>query len=422
MKNLLPLTGLALFISCQSSPKQATSEIHQGYSETADQYEVDGWVISNVDVKADLWNPRGKTPEQIEERAQFLNASYEVKRTAEQQERANRVKEKYKDAIVINSLLAATVGIQSTTPEDFRSGLERNRAAGMTLVSATVWAFPGDGDGDERDMFERITASNEVVDEIGVVIAESVDEIRQAKEDGKMALIYNTQGSDYAIEDMDMVRRSKEAGVMISNFVYNKNNALAGGGSAQDMGVTELGEEFVKALNDNRIVVDVSHSSDQTAIDASRLSAKPVLASHSPVKALYEIGRNLSDDAIKAIGETNGCICTTGVGTFLNPQFDASPEEFVKHVVYVADLIGKDKTCFSTDYMGNPLEMFRKSIAKVDFYPPEKGFGGPASNMAAQHIWDVAAILEDEHGWTEDEIRGFLGENLLRVYAANWDN
>ena len=66
--------------------------------------------------------------------------------------------------------------------------------------------------------------------------------------------------------------------------------------------------------------------------------------------------------------------------------------------------------------------MFRKSIGKVDVYPPEKGFGVPASNLSAEHIWDVVAILEDEHGWTEDEIRGFLGENLMRVYEANWSS
>lgn len=40
---------------------RAQSEIHQGYSETADQYEVDGRIVSNVDVTAPLWNPRGKT-------------------------------------------------------------------------------------------------------------------------------------------------------------------------------------------------------------------------------------------------------------------------------------------------------------------------------------------------------------------------
>ena len=60
-------------------------------------------------------------------------------------------------------------------------------------------------------------------------------------------------------------------------------------------------------------------------------------------------------------------------------------------------------------------------VANVDVYPPEKGFGAPASNMAAEHIWDVVAILEDDYDWNEAEIRGYLGENLMRVYAANWE-
>ncbi len=121
-----------------------------------------------------------------------------------------------------------------------------------------------------------------------------------------------------------------------------------------------------------------------------------------------------------AIGEKGGAVCTTGVGLFLNADGDASPEAFAKHVNYTGDLIGRDKTCYSTDYMHNAFGMFKDNVANVDVFPPEKGFGSPAKNTAAEHIWDVAAILEDEYGWSDDEVRGFLGENLMRVYEANW--
>ena len=70
--------------------------------------------------------------------------------------------------------------------------------------------------------------------------------------------------------------------------------------------------------------------------------------------------------------------------------------------------------------MHNILDYYTRDIGNTDVYPPELGFGAPASNIAAEHIWDVAAILEDQHHWTETEIRGFLGENLMRVYQANW--
>jgi hypothetical protein len=109
-------------------------------------HQQNGFVISNEDISAYLWNPRGKTEEQIAARARFLTDAYDVKRTDEQQQRAQQAREKYADAIAINSLLPAVVGIVGNNADDFRRGLERNRDAGITLVSATAYAFPGDGD------------------------------------------------------------------------------------------------------------------------------------------------------------------------------------------------------------------------------------------------------------------------------------
>ena len=60
-------------------------------------------------------------------------------------------------------------------------------------------------------------------------------------------------------------------------------------------------------------------------------------------------------------------------------------------------------------------------IAVVDKYPPEKGFAAPTQNANGGDIWGVARVLEDKYGWTEDDIRGFLGENLMRVYETVWE-
>jgi microsomal dipeptidase-like Zn-dependent dipeptidase len=210
----------------------------------------------------------------------------------------------------------------------------------MTLVSATAYAFPGDGD--DAGVLRRIAASNEIVEELDMIIARSVDDIRQAKADGRMAVIFNAQGSDFAIDDMDIVKRVKDRGLQVANFVYNKDNALAGGGTAQASGVTDLGKKFIAAANENGIVVDCSHSSNQTCIDAAKYSTKPILASHSCAYSLFNINRNISDEAIRAIGASGGNVCSTGVGVFLNKTGDASPEEFARHVAHVGNLIGRD--------------------------------------------------------------------------------
>jgi membrane dipeptidase len=396
----------------------AEEKIHEGYSETAPSYRVDGFVISNDNIEAYLWNPRGKTEEKIARRAQFVADAYEVKRTPTQQQRAAEAREKYADAITIDSLFAGAVGIIGTTPEDFRAGLIRSRDAGLTAASATVWAFPGDGE--DTNVLERIDASMKIVQELGVVNAKSVDDILQAKKDGQMAVIWNVQGSDFVIDDMSMLTKAAAKGLKIANFVYNNDNALAGGGANQEYGVTELGRRFIEAANTNGIAVDCSHASNATCIDAARYSTKPTIASHSNVAALFKMNRNMSDEAILAVGKTGGVVCNTGVGLFLNEKGVASPEEYAKHVVYTADLLGREKTCYATDYMPSAKAMFAANVSNVELYPPEKGFGAPASNMAAEHIWDVVSILEDEYEWSENDIRGYLGGNLLRVYEANW--
>ena len=410
--------GWGIMLSDESSESNV-SQIHQGYSVTAEQYEVNGNIISNVDVTADLWNPREKSAELIEQRADYMIGKFDLDRTPEQLQRAEEAKAKYADDILINSLLPASVGIVENTPELFEKALQRNIDAGTTLVSATVYAFPADG---KMDILTRFDENQKVLDKLGIQLVNDVSSIRDAKSQGKMALIYNSQGAEYFIDDNTLLEQVKNRGLHISNFVYNSNNALAGGGNEQDMGVTDLGLEFIEEANRLGIIVDCSHSSTQTCIDAAEHSTKPILASHSNAYAIHPLNRNTHDEGLVAVAESGGAVCTVGVGLFLNDQYDASPESFAIHVDYTGDLIGRDKTCFATDYTHNYNRDYLTSvIPNMDLYPPEKGFGAPASNLAIEHVWGVVGVLEDDYDWSEEEIRGFLGENLLRVYDANWN-
>ncbi|WNC67009.1 membrane dipeptidase [Thalassotalea nanhaiensis] len=417
-------TAAAVAISLVSAPTMASEEIHQGYSDTAAQYEVDGKIVSNVDVEAPLWNPRGKTQEQLAARVQSLVNFYANSSTYLEKTKDIPYRVKYQDAIAINSVLPNSVGIIGNTKESYSRGLLANYNAGMTMASATVYAFPADGS-DEIDPFLRAQRSDEVGNGMGLVKVVDTDTIRQAKKDGKMAIMYNTQGADFVIEDLGNIDKAYDAGVRAMNFVYNANNALAAGGAVsrtgKDTGVTELGEEYIKEMNKRGMIVDVSHSSDQTAIDAAKYSTKPLLASHSNAAGVYDVSRNMSDEAMIAIGKTGGAICSTGIGLFLGATGEATPEIFATHVEYTANLIGRDKTCFSTDYVHAYEELLMTQVPNVDIYPPEKGFGGYMQNVSARDIWAVARILEEKYGWNEKEVRGFLGENLMRVYKANWN-
>lgn len=393
---------------------------HQGYSDTAAEYEVNGNVISNVDTSAFLWNPRGKSEEDLKARAQFLADAADT-RTPEDIAADAPLMEKYKDAVVINSLMPTSVGILGNTVETFTDGVERNRRAGVTHVSASIVAFWS-----VNDMHRYMDNTDPVVDALGLKKVETTDEIRQANAEDRMTFMYNSQGFDQDFSDLDEVPRLRRRNVMIMNFVYNTENQLATGiefnaDPLNRYGLTNLGLGFVEVANRLGVILDVSHSSDKTAIDAAAASTKPVMASHNNAAAVYPMARNMSDEAILAVGATGGVVCTNGVGVFLSPDGNAQPETIAAHVVHTASLIAKEGTCFGSDYTHNLYDAMIIQVPLVDKYPPEKGFASPSQMAGIEDIWAVVRVLEDDHGWSEDEIRGFLGENLLRVYKANWE-
>jgi len=396
----------------------AAEEIHKGYSDTAAQYEVNGNVVSNVDIEANLWNPRGKSKEQVNARVKFLVTKLDMTISKEDQAKAAELRKRYGDAIFINTLLPASVGMAQNKPEHFEKGLKRNFDAGVTLVSATAVAFPGS---QTMPLDKAMAASTELAHKHGYPLIKTTQDIRDLKAKGKMGIMFNAQSSDFVIDDMSKTAWAYKQGMKFMNFTYNNKNALSGGGQDKvQTGLTPLGLKFVEEMNKVGVVVDVSHSSSLAAIDAAKHSTKPIMATHSNAYALKPIGRNLTDDAIIAIGKTNGAVCTTGVGMFLNDEGDASPEAFAKHVVYTAKLIGRDKTCFSTDYLHNYADMLTMNIPNIEVYAPENGWAGITQNIAVEHAWNVAVILESKYGWSNKEIRGFLGENVMRVYKANW--
>lgn len=383
----------------------------------------DGWntasgFVSDVDIESKLWNPRGKSQHEIDKRAAYIAAFFDGSRTAEERAADKAIKDKYNDAIVINSLMPSAVGIQGVKEEKYAEAVAKNRDNQISLMSATVWAFEGVNDESFQITIDKTDSESK---KLGLVKIDSVKQIRQAKKDGKMAVMYNSQGADYIIEDLDKVNWSRDNGIMVMNFTYNNDNALAGGGqSDKNLGVSELGQKFIERANEQGIIIDCSHSSDQTCIDMAKYSKLPVIASHSNAKGLYDTGRNLSDAAIKAIAGTDGVACTNGVGLFLNDRGDASMAQIAEHVQYVGDLVGREHTCYGSDYSHMFADFLKAFIGVVDKYPPEKGFGAPTQNSGGGDIWGVARILEDKYKWSESEIKGFLGENLMRVYKENW--
>lgn len=409
---------IVLLFSLFAATGTWSHEIGHDHEHVEGGWNAEAGFVSDVDPEAKLWNPRGKSQEEIDARAAYLAQFFDLGRTAEERAADAEIKSRYADAIVINSLMPSGIGIQGVGEAQFKEATDHNLSNQVTLISVSTHAFPGVHDVSFEDTLNR---TDQAIADLGLVAARNADDIRQAKADGKLAVIYNTQGADFTADDLDEVARSRDRGILIMNFTYNNDNALAGGGqNAANNGVTARGLEFIERMNAERVIIDCSHSSDQTCIDAATHSSAPVIASHSGAKAIYDHGRNLSDEATRAIAYSGGVICAAGVGLFLNEEGNATMDELARHVNYVGELVGREYTCYGSDYSYMYKSFLENFIAVVDKYPPEKGFAAPTQNAIGGDIWGVARVLEDEYGWSEEEIRGFLGENLMRVFKAVW--
>ena len=170
------------------------------------------------------------------------------------------------------------------------------------------------------------------------------------------------------------------------------------------------------------MIVDCTHSSNKTCLDAAGISTRPIMLSHSNAYGEYQLPRNSPDDVIQAVAKTGGVICANGLGGYLNKEGNAGPEDIAKHVNYVKDLVGAEHACWGSGHLTPQVyvDALDFVLRNPDSYPPELGYGSQTQIAEPGDIWGVVPVLEQKYGWTEKEIRGFLGENLLRVYKANW--
>lgn len=369
------------------------------------------------DITARYWNVEGKTEAQINERVAFLMQAA-FPRTSQERMSDLAVRAKYKDAIVMDTLTTGAVNFPTgLTAPRYNEMMNFSYDYGYTYLSTTL---SNGTDKDFNQTIERLKETDAANQAERRILVKSVDDIYKAKVEGRGAYDYHLQGAAQ-VETMEQLEQLNELGLNRVNFAYNTRNQYADGISTNmtgdDQGLSDKGIALVKKMNELGIIVDCSHSSDQTCIDAAKVSTKPVILSHTNPRALMNIRRNASDEAIEAVAASGGLACNNMVGGFLNDDFDASPKRVAESVQYVAELVGKEHTCMGVDYVHNMEDALHWIVRTPEKFPVEEGYGSISSVGVPADIWAVVAILEEQYDWTETEIRGFLGLNYIRVMS-----
>ena len=131
----------------------------------------------------------------------------------------------------------------------------------------------------------------------------------------KIAVIASLEAADPLQGDVDNLDLFFAAGIRLLTLAWG-DNAFLGSTYGPGSGLTRLGADLVEACEDKRILVDVSHASDQAFLDICQTATRPFVASHSNCRSLCPSPRNLTDEMIRVIGERGGVM-----GIALAPGF-----------------------------------------------------------------------------------------------------
>jgi microsomal dipeptidase-like Zn-dependent dipeptidase len=124
------------------------------------------------------------------------------------------------------------------------------------------------------------------------------------------------------------------------------------GGSAHGVakgGLTELGKQVIRRMEELGMIVDLAHASPKTIDDVLALANKPIFVSHTGVKGTCNNIRNLSDEHIKGIAATGGVI---GIAYFEQATGGRDVNAIVRAITYVLDLVGVEHVALGSDFDG----------------------------------------------------------------------
>jgi membrane dipeptidase len=232
-------------------------------------------------------------------------------------------------------------------------------------------------------------------------------DIEAAKRDGAVAIIPVVENGHAIGEDISILAQFRALGACYMTLTHTGHNALADSsnprpdlGDAPTLhgGLSALGRDAIAEMNRLGMLVDVSHVSKATMLQAAALSRTPVVATHSCIHALCAVPRNLDDEQLDILRQTGGLVQITAVPSFLRPQ-------------------GKMEQVFVADYVNHlDYAVRRCGVAHVGISSDFDGGGALANWRDASQSANITAELV-RRGYSEADIAALWGGNFLRLLA-----
>jgi len=358
--------------------------------------------------------------------------------TTEQEERAARL---LRDSLVI-SLHDHPVRFplrMEETPGLYRTGRQHAAYAGLAASGMTV-VFDNMMDGTACVTGHAPWRWDDVITDLGMRQADlahqggampvrTVADIDEAHRSGRVGLVFGLEAATPIENEIDRLDVLYGLGLRQIGIAYSDANALGSGlAEERDGGLTLFGRRAVTRMNRLGLAIDVSHSSDRTALDVCEVSERPVLMTHAGARAVWDTARMKPDDVLRAIAATGGVI---GMSAAPHTTLSAghprhSIESVMDHFRYCADLVGIEHVAFGPDTLyGDHVALHRifahlLGIAQVTRGPAFEpvayvdGLENPTEAFGNICGWLV------RHEFSDDEIRAVIGGNIYRALRSIW--
>jgi membrane dipeptidase len=272
-------------------------------------------------------------------------------------------------------------------------------------------------------------------------IAREGADVRRIVKKGKLAAIIGIEGGHLIGEDLDELRDYYSRGARCMTLTWMNTNKWADSSDDTVMwgGLTEFGRSVVREMDRLGMIIDCAHVSEKTLFDVLETTKSPVLVSHSCMRALVDIPRNVSDDELRAVRKNGGVVCVNFFPGFLDKDYNdkvtALWAEYRARANELAPQYGGDAGkawhALEGEFEGRIKEMppvplsrlidhieHAVKIAGIDHVGLGSDFDGISTCPVGLEDASKLPLITEElvkRGYSDKDIRKILGGNLLRL-------
>ncbi len=241
-------------------------------------------------------------------------------------------------------------------------------------------------------------------------------DIDTALEQGRIALVLALESAPGVGEDIELLETLHRLGIRVASLAHFGRTALADG-SAEDAAGGRLTRAGVTALAEMQrlgILFDISHLGAAGVEHVLELATRPVIATHSAARALFDHHRNLTDDQLKGVAATGGVVCVNFYAPYLHDK-DYTLNRLAEHLEHVASIVGIEHLGIGPDFVKEILadttppcceQVEVEGVPTGEYLP---GLEGPAG-------LPLVTDLLLQRGWSAADITQILGNNVLRLF------